>query len=85
MLMVLTAVAAGIPELEPFVGLTGSISGGSLVVIIPAVIDTVFRWPNEFGRMKWILVKNVLVLMFGFIVLGIGTYFSVVDIIAIYE
>ncbi|XP_029724239.2 proton-coupled amino acid transporter-like protein CG1139 isoform X1 [Aedes albopictus] len=86
MLVLLTAIAVGVPELEPFVGLTGSISGGSLVVIIPAVIDTVFRWPaGDFGRMNWILVKNVLVLVFGLLVLGIGTYFSVVDIIAIYE
>lgn len=85
MLVLLTAIAVGVPELEPFVGLTGSISGGSLVVIIPAVIDTVFRWPGGFGRMNWILWKNVLVLVFGLLVLGIGTYFSVVDIVAIYE
>ena len=74
-----------VPELEPFIGFVGSIGSATLALMTPVALDTIFRWPNDFGRMRWRLVKNVVLGLFALLILGVGTYFSMLDIIAIYE
>ncbi|XP_055533591.1 proton-coupled amino acid transporter-like protein pathetic [Wyeomyia smithii] len=83
-LIALTAVTIGVPKLEPFVGLVGSVCSGKLVVLVPAVLDVVFRWPNNFGPYRWRLVKDCLLGLFGLFLLLTGTVDSVKNIIAIY-
>ncbi|XP_065087406.1 proton-coupled amino acid transporter-like protein CG1139 [Ochlerotatus camptorhynchus] len=84
-LIILAAVAIGAPEIEPFVGLVGSFGSATLAILIPTTLDMIFRWPNDFGKMNWILWKNVVLLVFGMFVLVTGTYYSLMDIVAIYN
>ncbi|XP_053690107.1 proton-coupled amino acid transporter-like protein CG1139 [Sabethes cyaneus] len=84
-LILLTAITIGVPKLEPFVGLVGSFCSGKLVVLAPAILDVVFRWPNEFGPYRWRLVKDCLLAAFGLFVLVTGTVDSVKNVIAIYR
>ncbi|EDS35423.1 proton-coupled amino acid transporter 1 [Culex quinquefasciatus] len=74
-----------VPQLEPFIGFVGSIGSATLALMTPVVLDTIFRWPHDFGWMRWQLVKNALLGLFALLILGVGTYFSMLDIIAIYE
>uniref|UniRef100_A0A4Y0BM91 Aa_trans domain-containing protein n=1 Tax=Anopheles funestus TaxID=62324 RepID=A0A4Y0BM91_ANOFN len=85
-LIAMTALALGVPELEPFIGLVGSICSATLGLLTPIVLDTVFRWstPDAFGVFHWRLVKNVILLAFGLFILVVGTYYSIKDIIDIY-
>ncbi|XP_055592555.1 proton-coupled amino acid transporter-like protein CG1139 [Uranotaenia lowii] len=83
--IVLAGIAIGAPEIEPFVGLVGSLSSSILGVIVPATIDLVFRWPNGLGLLKWRLFKDTILLLFGTFVCVVGTYFSILDIVAIYK
>ncbi|XP_055629907.1 proton-coupled amino acid transporter-like protein pathetic isoform X2 [Toxorhynchites rutilus septentrionalis] len=80
----MTILALTIPELEPFIGFVGSIGSATMGLMIPIVLDTIFRWPNNFGRMNWRLVKNAILGTFGLFILAVGTYFSMMDIVAIY-
>lgn len=84
-LIVLAAVAIGAPEIEPFVGLVGSFGSGTLVVLYPVAMDVIFRWPNGFGWMKWQLVKNIVLFVFGLLVLIFGTYSSIKNIVDLYR
>ncbi|EDS39534.1 amino acid transporter [Culex quinquefasciatus] len=84
-LIVLAAVAIGAPEIEPFVGLVGSFGSGTLVVLYPVAMDVIFRWPNGFGWMKWHLVKNIVLFVFGLLVLIFGTYSSIMNIVDLYR
>lgn len=81
--IILTAFV--VPEIEPFIGLLGSFGAAMLSILFPVFLDTVFRWPNDFGRWRWHLMKNAVLLLFGLFVLIIGTYFSILNIIKIYE
>uniref|UniRef100_A0A182K1E2 Amino acid transporter transmembrane domain-containing protein n=1 Tax=Anopheles christyi TaxID=43041 RepID=A0A182K1E2_9DIPT len=85
-LIAMTALALGVPELEPFIGLVGSICSATLGLLTPIVLDTVFRWatPGAFGVFRWMLIKNAILLAFGLFILVVGTYFSIKDIIEIY-
>lgn len=84
-LIVLAAVAIGAPEIEPFVGLVGSFGSGTLVVLYPVAMDVIFRWPDGFGWMKWLLVKNIVLFVFGLLVLIFGTYSSIKNIVDLYR
>lgn len=81
--MVLTAFV--VPEIEPLIGLLGSFSAASLSIMFPVALDVIFRWPDEFGRWRWLLVKDAVLWLFGLFVLIVGTYFSILDIIEIYK
>ncbi|XP_058118854.1 proton-coupled amino acid transporter-like protein CG1139 [Anopheles coustani] len=85
-LVAMTGLALGVPELEPFIGLVGSICSATLGLLTPIVLDTVFRWPTAgaFGRYRWKLVKNLILMAFGLFILVVGTYFSIKDIVDIY-
>lgn len=85
MLVILAAVAIGAPEIGPFVGLVGSFGSSTLAILIPVTLDVIFRWPHGFGRMKWLLWKNGILFVFGLFILVAGTYFSVKDVVAIYQ
>uniref|UniRef100_A0A8D8K1L4 Proton-coupled amino acid transporter 4 n=1 Tax=Culex pipiens TaxID=7175 RepID=A0A8D8K1L4_CULPI len=82
---VMAILALTVPQLEPFIGLAGALGSGSLTLLVPVLLDTLFRWPNDFGWMKWKLVKNVGLGIFGTFVLVAGTWFSVLDIVEIYK
>lgn len=85
-LIILAAVAIGAPEIEPFVGLVGSLTSGPLAVLYPVIVDVVFRWQDgEFGVLKWRLVKDAFLFVFGLFVFIVGTYFSIRNIVTLYQ
>lgn len=69
-------VAALVPDLEPIIGLVGSICFSTLGIFIPAVVDTVISWEGELGFMKWKLFKNIFLAFFALFALVSGTYIS---------
>lgn len=70
-------VAALVPNLEPFIGLVGSICFSTLGIFIPAVVDTVLSWDENLGRYKWRLFKNIFLAIFSMFALISGTYYSI--------
>ncbi|XP_055586977.1 proton-coupled amino acid transporter-like protein CG1139 [Uranotaenia lowii] len=83
--LIMTILALTVPKLEPFIGFVGSIGSATLGLLNPILLDTVYRWPNHFGWMNWHLVKNLILGAFALLILAVGTYFSMLDIIAIYK
>lgn len=55
-----------------------------LGLCIPAVVETVFRYPDNFGRGNWILIKNIFLVIFSILALVTGSYVSIGGIIKLY-
>ncbi|XP_058123559.1 proton-coupled amino acid transporter-like protein CG1139 [Anopheles ziemanni] len=84
-LAAIVGIACGIPDIGTFVGIIGAIFNPILALWFPIIVDTVYRWPSDFGWMKWRLVKNFLMGAFGLYLLITGTISSVEDIIDLYD
>ncbi|XP_058123579.1 proton-coupled amino acid transporter-like protein CG1139 [Anopheles ziemanni] len=84
-LAVIVGIACGIPDIGTFVGIIGSMFNPILALWFPILVDTVYRWPSDFGWMKWRLVKNFLMGVFGSFLMITGTISSVKDIIELYD
>lgn len=57
----------------------------NLGLCIPALIETVFRYPDNLGRGNWILIKNGFLIVFSIFALVTGAYASILEIIRIYK
>lgn len=73
-----------VPKLAPFIGLVGAIFFSFLGLFVPALLETIFRYPNDLGFCKIILIKNLLLMVFSMLALATGSFVSIKDIIALY-
>merc|ERR1712018_464006 len=78
--LVTFALAATVPWLELVVALLGAVKMSTLSLMAPAIIDTASNWSN-LGRFRWILVKNVIIFLVGFVGCIMGTYVALHDIV----
>lgn len=74
----IVGIAASVPNLEPIIGLVGSICFSTLGIFIPAVIETVLIWDNESTITKKLkLGKNIFLVFFSVFALVSGTMSSI--------
>ncbi|XP_039285974.1 proton-coupled amino acid transporter-like protein pathetic [Nilaparvata lugens] len=74
-------LAVAVPTIGPFLGLIGALCFSLLGLIIPVFIEFVTYWEKGFGPGNWIVWKNILVLICGFLALVFGSYTSLLEII----
>lgn len=75
-----------VPNLKVFISLTGVIFLGSLSIFIPAVIETIHRFPTRrYGFLKWKLFMNAFLVFFYFLTLTTGVYVDIKEIINLYS
>lgn len=74
-------LAALVPDLEPIIGLVGSICFSTLGIFVPAVVETVICWEGQLGVFKWKLFKNIFLAIFAAFALVSGTYYSIIKFI----
>ena len=82
LLMIFLALV--IPNIEMLTSIVGSFVSSNLSFIFPAVIDIAYNFPN-YGKLKWILWKNLAIMIFGLLILIFGLYFSILDIMYLYK
>ena len=51
-----------------------------LGIAFPALIEICLRYPDKFGRMYYILVRDVILVIMGILAGGLGTVLAVMDI-----
>ncbi|XP_041972921.1 proton-coupled amino acid transporter-like protein pathetic [Aricia agestis] len=76
------AIGMALPLLEQIINIVGACFYSILGLVIPSVIETVFRWEN-LGRFKWILWKNIFIMLFGLFAVFAGCTVTILDIIKI--
>lgn len=74
-----------IPNLGLFISLVGALCISMLGFSIPGMMEICILWPDNFGKFNYMLWKNILVVLFGFAALLIGTVTTIIDIIDTYS
>ncbi|KAK6640610.1 hypothetical protein RUM44_012306 [Polyplax serrata] len=75
-------LAIMIPNLGAVISLVGAASSSTLAIIFPPLIEIMTFWDSDLGKYNWILLKDILIVVFGVLIFGIGTYVSLANIIA---
>lgn len=72
----------------PFLGLiisfVGAFAISALAIVFPAIADLCVNWEDGKGS-KWVLFKDVLIMLFGAVGLIAGTYVSIYEIVLEYR
>ncbi|KAH8421021.1 hypothetical protein KR222_003998, partial [Zaprionus bogoriensis] len=80
-ILVSGGIAAGIPNLEPFISLVGAVFFSLLGIFVPSFVETVYLWPDNLGWCKWKLIKNILLGIFSMLALVAGAAASIDEMI----
>ncbi|XP_072941811.1 proton-coupled amino acid transporter-like protein pathetic [Epargyreus clarus] len=75
-------IGIALPLLEQIINLVGACFYSILGLIIPAVVETVFRW-QRLGNFNWVFWKNLLIFLFGVGSLISGCTVTILDILEI--
>ncbi|XP_063635964.1 proton-coupled amino acid transporter-like protein pathetic isoform X1 [Cydia splendana] len=75
-------IGIALPLLEQIINIVGAAFYSILGLIIPATIETVFRW-HDLGKYNWVLWKNSFIVLFGIFCLISGCTVTILDIIKI--
>lgn len=81
LVLVTFLLAVAIPNLGLFISLFGALCLSALGIAFPAIIELCVYWPDRLGICKYILIKDLLLILCGILGLVVGTYVSVLDII----
>ncbi|XP_030571551.1 glutamate transporter polyphemus-like isoform X3 [Drosophila novamexicana] len=82
--IVCTLNAIAFPNLGPLLALVGAFSISILNIIAPCCIELCLFYHDTYGKLKWKLWKNIVIILFGTLVFVYGSYRAVVDIIREY-
>lgn len=74
-------LAVAIPRLGLFISLFGAFCLSALGLAFPAIMELCVLWPNNLGKGNYILIKDILLIIFAVIGLVAGTYTSIRDIV----
>ncbi|XP_044748431.1 proton-coupled amino acid transporter-like protein pathetic isoform X2 [Coccinella septempunctata] len=78
-------LAIAVPNLGAVITLVGSFSSSALALIFPPMVEMLAYYPDKWGPYKYILWKDVLIIIFGFIGFFFGTYSAVLNIMNLEE
>ncbi|XP_016955298.1 glutamate transporter polyphemus-like [Drosophila biarmipes] len=74
------------PDLGPLLALVGALTLSLLNLVFPAFMEICLNYPEgySYGRYKWKLVKDIVMITFGVLILVQGTIFSIIDMVVYY-
>ncbi|KAG5673654.1 hypothetical protein PVAND_003682 [Polypedilum vanderplanki] len=78
-------LAVAVPTIGPFVGLLGAFCFSILGLLVPVLIEMITYWDEGFGKLNWIIWKNVIVCIFGILALVFGSKDAIADIMKMYN
>lgn len=78
-------MALAVPDLGTFNSLIGAVCLSMLGFTFPALIEICVLHPDQYGAGFYMLIKNVLLMLFGFFALVMGCIVAIKDIIDTYS
>ncbi|XP_018331729.1 uncharacterized protein LOC108741409 [Agrilus planipennis] len=70
-----------IPNISLIITFTGAICMSVLGIIYPILMDSFERYEVGYGKLKWRLIKNIIIIIIGIASFGFGIYSGVLDAI----
>nr|XP_053654390.1 proton-coupled amino acid transporter-like protein pathetic [Cherax quadricarinatus] len=80
MVLLTFVFAASVPNIGLFISLIGAVSSSTLALVFPPIIELITFWPDT-GRCHWVLVKDVVICVFGILGFITGTFTSISAIV----
>ncbi|RZC32498.1 Aa trans domain containing protein [Asbolus verrucosus] len=74
-------LAVSIPMLGLFISLFGAFCLSALGIAFPAIMEICVYWPDKLGPFKWILIKDILLVIFGVGGLLAGSYSCISEMV----
>lgn len=74
-------LAVAIPYLNLFISLFGALCLSALGIAFPALIEICILYPNNFGKWKHVLIKNIILIIIGVFAGALGTGLAINDIV----
>ena len=62
------------------ISLIGALSSSAIALIFPPILEMLVQWPDGLGKFKWKIVKNILIIIFGFTGFVAGTITTLISI-----
>ncbi|XP_017068768.1 glutamate transporter polyphemus [Drosophila eugracilis] len=75
------AVAVGVPNLAALTELEGAFSLSNLNLLCPALIDVFLNYRKGYGRLKWKLIRDILLILIGLIFGTVGCTVAMIQLI----
>lgn len=79
-----TINAIAFPNLGPMLALVGAFSISLLNIIFPCCIELCLLYGSSYGKLRWRLIKDIMMIFIGLLILVYGTYTSIKDMVAEY-
>ncbi|XP_068627895.1 proton-coupled amino acid transporter-like protein CG1139 [Battus philenor] len=79
--ILIVGIASAIPKLELFMELVGAICLSVMGLLLPAIVETIWRWGRDLGPFYWILWKNCLIGIFSVIAMVSGVAYSIITML----
>lgn len=73
------AAAAG-HHLDALIDLVGALFLATLGLVVPSILDIIVRW-NNWGFLKWILFKDIVLVVFGLFGTISGSYYAIMNFV----
>lgn len=83
-LAVTTINAIAFPNLGPLLALVGAFSISLLNLIFPCMIELCLLYHESYGSLKWILWKDIIMMLYGWIIFFYGSYTAVESMVSEY-
>ncbi|XP_063633684.1 proton-coupled amino acid transporter-like protein CG1139 [Cydia splendana] len=74
------AMAVAVPELGPVISLVGALCLSLLAIVFPALIDLCLWYPDNYGLLKYKLIRDIVIMLLGVFALVSGVYTSILEI-----
>jgi len=69
-------LAVVIPHVDIMISLVGAFCLSTLGMIFPFTLELCTRWPDQLGKWRYVLIKDLFFVILGVLILFIGTYVS---------
>lgn len=73
----IVGLACAVPKLELFMELVGAVCLSVLGLLLPSVIEIIWRWGRDIGPTHWIVWKNLVICLFAIIAMVSGVTFAI--------
>ena len=68
-------LAAAVPHLDLMISLVGALASTAVALLFPALLDVLCSFHDGYGTLRWKLIKDIIIILFGLLgfIAGTGT------------